>query len=100
MQLASRLADVRPPRYWTDLAQTLERGKFNGIFIADVLGVYNIYGGSGDAALKTGAQISIIDPFLVTSAMAAVTKNLTFGLTHSVTYEHPVSKVSLFDLPA
>lgn len=70
----------------------LERGKFNGVFIADVLGVYDVYGGNGDAALRTGAQISIIDPFLTVSAMAAVTKNLTFGLTHSVTYEHPVSR--------
>ncbi|HGH0781116.1 TPA: 5,10-methylene tetrahydromethanopterin reductase, partial [Staphylococcus pseudintermedius] len=25
-------------KYWTDIAQTLERGLFDGIFIADVLG--------------------------------------------------------------
>src|ERR1700685_1870831 len=33
--------------YWTELAVTLERGVFDGIFIADVLGVYDVY--KGDA---------------------------------------------------
>src|SRR5699024_3006091 len=31
-------------RYWTDLAQLLERGTFDGLFIADVLGTYDVYG--------------------------------------------------------
>ena len=31
--------------YWTGLAKTLERGVFDGIFIADVLGVYDVYKG-------------------------------------------------------
>ncbi|KAI5480573.1 hypothetical protein MNV49_000269 [Pseudohyphozyma bogoriensis] len=83
-------------KYWTDLAQTLERGKFNGVFVADVLGLYDVYEGSGDPALKAGVQVSIIDPFLVVSAMATVTKNLTFGLTHSVTYEQPFTVARRF----
>ena len=29
--------------YWTDLAKILERGKFDGLFIADVLGIYDVY---------------------------------------------------------
>ena len=36
--------------YWTALAQTLERGKFDALFLADVLGVYDVYGGTPDAA--------------------------------------------------
>ena len=36
--------------YWTDLAKTLERGLFDGIFLADVLGVYDVFGDSPDAA--------------------------------------------------
>ena len=35
-------------RYWTDQAQLLERGLFDGMFIADILGVYDIYGGGID----------------------------------------------------
>ena len=34
--------------YWTELAQILERGKFDGLFIADVLGVYDVYHGTAD----------------------------------------------------
>lgn len=32
--------------YWTHLARTAERGVFDGIFIADVLGTYDVYGGN------------------------------------------------------
>ncbi|CAM8773613.1 hypothetical protein NCM_02394 [Burkholderia pseudomallei] len=28
--------------YWSDLARTLERGKFDGIFLADIVGVYDV----------------------------------------------------------
>ena len=42
--------------YWIDLAKTLERGRFDGLFLADVLGVYDVYGGSPDAALRNAAQ--------------------------------------------
>ena len=30
--------------YWTDLARLLERRKFDGLFLADVLGPYEVYG--------------------------------------------------------
>jgi long-chain alkane monooxygenase len=38
--------------YWIDLAKILERGRFDGLFLADVLGVYDVYGNSPDAALR------------------------------------------------
>ena len=31
------------PDYWTELAQLLERGRFDAIFLADVLGAYDVY---------------------------------------------------------
>ena len=31
--------------YWTDQAKLLERGLFDGLFIADIIGVYDVYGG-------------------------------------------------------
>lgn len=34
--------------YWVDLARLLERGKFDGLFIADVLGIHDVLNGSGD----------------------------------------------------
>lgn len=75
--------------YWTDLAMLLERGLFDGVFIADVLGIYDVYQGSPDAALRSAVQVPTNDPLLVVPAMAAVTKNLGFGVTFSLTYEHP-----------
>jgi FMN-dependent oxidoreductase (nitrilotriacetate monooxygenase family) len=75
--------------YWTELARTLERGKFDGVFIADVLGVYDVYDQRPDAALRSAAQVPINDPLLLVSAMASVTRHLGFGITASVSYEHP-----------
>jgi long-chain alkane monooxygenase len=75
--------------YWVELAQILERGKFDGLFIADVLGVYDVYRGNLDAALRHSAQIPVNDPLQLVPAMALVTKHLGFGLTASISFEHP-----------
>ncbi len=75
--------------YWTDLAKLLERGRFDGIFIADVLGTYDVYGGDDTAALRQGAQIPVADPLLLVSAMAGVTTHLGFGITTGTGFEHP-----------
>ncbi|HEU0256529.1 MAG TPA: LLM class flavin-dependent oxidoreductase, partial [Microbacteriaceae bacterium] len=66
-----------------------ESGTFDGIFIADVLGTYDVYGGNNVAAIRNGAQVPVNDPVLLISAMAAVTKNLGFGVTAGTAYEHP-----------
>ncbi|WP_228488977.1 NtaA/DmoA family FMN-dependent monooxygenase [Raineyella fluvialis] len=75
--------------YWTDLARTLERGLFDGLFLADVLGTYDVYGASNEGPLRTGAQVPVNDPILLVSAMAAVTEHLGFGVTAGTAYEHP-----------
>ncbi|MDN7245533.1 LLM class flavin-dependent oxidoreductase [Planococcus shenhongbingii] len=75
--------------YWIELAKLLEKGKFDAIFIADVLGTYDVYKGSRDAAVRQGAQSPVNDPLLVVPLMSAVTKHLGFGVTASVTHEHP-----------
>ena len=83
---ASRYNDIE---YWTHLAQELERGRFDALFIADVVGVYDVYRGSAEAALQDAAQVPVNDPFGAISAMAAVTQNVGFGVTAAVTFEHP-----------
>ncbi|RAU46075.1 MULTISPECIES: LLM class flavin-dependent oxidoreductase [unclassified Pseudomonas] len=75
--------------YWTKLAQLLERGLFDGLFIADIVGVYDVYQNSIDVTLKESIQLPVNDPLLMVSAMAAVTKHLGFGLTANLTYEAP-----------
>lgn len=76
-------------RYWTELARLLEKGFFDGLFIADVLGTYDVYAGTDEAALRQGAQIPVADPLLLVSAMAAATEHLGFGITTGTGFEHP-----------
>jgi FMN-dependent oxidoreductase (nitrilotriacetate monooxygenase family) len=75
--------------YWTDLATTAERGKLDGLFLADIVGVYDVYKGSPAPTIETGAQIPVNDPLIPISAMAFVTKHLGFGVTVNTTYEPP-----------
>ena len=75
--------------YWVELARILEKGKFDALFLADVLGVYDVYQGSSRTALENAVQVPVNDPLMVIPAMAYVTRNLGFGVTCAITYEHP-----------
>lgn len=87
----SQAARYKDLQYWTDLAKLLERGLFDGLFIADVLGTYDVYGGGPAAALRAGTQVPVNDPMLLVSAMAAATRHLGFGVTAATSFEHPYS---------
>ncbi len=84
-----RSVEYKDLEYWTDLAQILERGFFDGIFIADVLGIYDVYPQSAEHALTGAVQVPVNDPLQIVPAMAAVTKHLGFGVTTSISFEHP-----------
>jgi FMN-dependent oxidoreductase (nitrilotriacetate monooxygenase family) len=84
-----RSLDYTSLGYWTDLARLLERGKFDTLFLADSLGVHDIYGGSPDSALRHGVQVPKHEPTVLVSAMAAVTEHLGFGVTANVSFEPP-----------
>ncbi|MDA3452717.1 MULTISPECIES: LLM class flavin-dependent oxidoreductase [Acinetobacter] len=84
-----RSIEYKDLEYWTDLAQILERGFFDGIFIADVLGIYDVYHQSAEHALTGAVQVPVNDPLQIVPAMAAVTKHLGFGVTTSISFEHP-----------
>jgi len=75
--------------YWTELAQLLESGGFDTMFIADTLGPLEVYQGSTDAALRDAIQLPVDDPLPAVSAMAAVTRHLGFGITVSTSYSQP-----------
>lgn len=75
--------------YWTELAQVLEDGGFDGVFLADVVGAYDTFRGGPGTALREGLQIPSNDPLLVIPLMAAVTQRLGFGVTFSTSYEPP-----------
>jgi dimethyl-sulfide monooxygenase len=58
---------------WVELAKLLERGGFDALFLADVLGVYDVWRGSGEAALTDADQVPLGDPVIPLSAMAYAT---------------------------
>jgi FMN-dependent oxidoreductase (nitrilotriacetate monooxygenase family) len=84
-----RSADYRSLDHWVALARLLERGRFDGLFLADVLGVYDVLDGRPDAALRNAVQVPLLDPMLLVPAMAHATTHLGFGVTCNLAYEPP-----------
>jgi long-chain alkane monooxygenase len=84
-----RSRDYRRLDGWIELAKTLERGLFDGLFLADVLGVYDVFGGGPESALSHATQTPVNDPLLLVPAMVAATKHLGFGVTVTLSYEPP-----------
>lgn len=84
--------------FWVSLAQTLDRGGFHAMFVADTLGPYDVYRGpaNADPALASGAQFPVNDPLYAVPAMAAATRNLVYGVTASTTYDAPYALARRF----
>ena len=82
--------------YWVDLARLLERGTFDALFIADVVGLYDVYRQSAAPALVDAAQVPVGDPVVQVSAMAHATEHLGFGITVASTYELPYALARRF----
>ncbi|MCC8931039.1 MULTISPECIES: LLM class flavin-dependent oxidoreductase [Rhizobiaceae] len=84
-----RSMDYNSLAYWTDYARRLEAGLFDGIFLADVVGIYDVLSGSPAPALRGAVQVPVNDPMMLVPAMASVTRHLGFGVTANLTYEQP-----------
>jgi FMN-dependent oxidoreductase (nitrilotriacetate monooxygenase family) len=89
-----RRPDTRQLEYasldpWIELAQILERGRFDALFLADVVGTYDSHRGSRDPAVVEGLQIPVNDPSLLIPALAVSTEHLGFAFTSSVLQDHP-----------
>lgn len=85
---------------WVDLVKLLERGKFDSVFFADVVGVYDDYRGGWETYLREGLQIPNHDPSAIVSALALSTEHLGLVITSSVLQDHPFSfarKISTLD---
>ncbi|KAK7737496.1 hypothetical protein SLS53_006569 [Cytospora paraplurivora] len=97
-QPGNKTADYNKLSFWTNLAQLLDNAGFHAMFIADVLGPYDVYKGPAnvDPVLASGAQFPVNDPLYSVPAMAAVTKNLIFGVTASTTYDAPYALARRF----
>src|SRR5262249_46405211 len=85
----NRSTEYNTIRYWQDLARLAERGKFDGIFLADIVGVYDVYRGGPAPSIVDAVQIPVNDPMMVVPVMAAVTGHIGFGVTPHLTYQPP-----------
>ena len=84
----SMLDDFLTPARYAQYARTLEDAKFDGCFFADLIGIYDIYGGNYDTYVRNGGQISYLDPKVVLPVMAAATSHLGLGITLSTTFHN------------
>ncbi|MBM7097800.1 LLM class flavin-dependent oxidoreductase [Bacillus sp. H-16] len=91
-----RHREYTDPAYWAELARLLEKGKFDAVFFAEVLGVYDTYRQSGSPSIRDGLQVPAIDASYVVPFMASVTEHLSFAITVSTTYEQPFTNARKF----
>lgn len=85
----SRQPAYLDPQTWIDLAQLLERGCFDTLFLADVLAPYEVYRGNRDAAVAEGMQFPTGDPSVLIPLLAYHTEHLGFTYTQNILQEHP-----------
>ncbi|WP_437882356.1 LLM class flavin-dependent oxidoreductase [Pseudomonas sp. LRF_L74] len=81
--------DYTRPAFWKDLARTLERGGFDSIFLADVVGVHDLYRGGYQTSVTHAMQTPGGDPSVLIPLMSAVTEHLGFVFTQSILQEPP-----------
>lgn len=75
--------------YWVELAGILERGKFDGLFLADTLGMVDGLESDPGITLREAVQAPMNDPLLLVSAMAHATRHLGFGVTANLSHAYP-----------
>jgi len=75
--------------YWVELGQLLEKGRFDSVLLADVLGQYDVYRQSVAPSLQHAIQAPINDPTYLVPIISQATKHLGITVTVSTTYEHP-----------
>ncbi len=69
---------------WVELATILEKGCFDALFLADVIGTYDVFRGGADTSMIEAMQIPVNDPAMLIPAMAHATEHLGFAYTSSV----------------
>jgi long-chain alkane monooxygenase len=89
----NRLEALGSLKLWQELAQTMERGLFDGMFFADTPGVFDRYRDSHEDAARYGVCWPSHDPVVLLSALAASTTHLGLATTMSTTAYKPWSIV-------
>ncbi|MCM0621138.1 NtaA/DmoA family FMN-dependent monooxygenase [Nocardioides bruguierae] len=81
--------DWADPALWIDLAQALERARFDFIIIEDSSYMPDTYGGTSEAYLKTATATPKMDPSVLAPLMSHATKKIGIVPTMSVSEHHP-----------
>lgn len=77
------------PAWYERTAAVLEQGRFDALFFADVLGLYDYYNGSFATQLGKGGALSLLDPLPILAMMARATRHIGLGATLSTTFHQP-----------
>ena len=64
------------PEHPLELAQILEKGCFDSLFLADVVGVYDSYRGGPETSIIEGMQTSVNDPAFLKIARKQFSKEI------------------------
>ena len=88
--------DILSPTRYEHIARVLEAGKFDSLFFADVLGLYDLYEGKYDTMVGRGGQVCLLDPAVILPMMARVTSRIGLGTTYSSTFNHPYQIARMF----
>ncbi|PTL72127.1 LLM class flavin-dependent oxidoreductase [Rathayibacter caricis DSM 15933] len=75
--------------FWVETARTLERGVFDAIFFADVVGTYGAVGASLEVNAREGLQLPTNDPSILLAALIGSTEHLGLAMTSSILQAHP-----------
>lgn len=77
------------PEWYEHIARVLEKGCFDCLFFADVLGIYDYYNKSFATTIGKGGALSLLDPLPILAMMARVTRHIGLGATLSTTFHNP-----------
>jgi FMN-dependent oxidoreductase (nitrilotriacetate monooxygenase family) len=82
--------DLLSAEYYRNLGRLLEEGRFDMVFLADILAVPDRLGDSLDSQLRYGALGALrLDPLVVLSIIAGATKHIGLAGSLSATYFEP-----------
>ena len=89
MPRAYRGFNYAQPAFWEHLARTLDRGCIDMLFFADMYGVYDVFEGKADAAVKYAIQFPLHDPAPLVPLITRSSTGLGVGISVSTTYVPP-----------
>ena len=84
-----RQADFDDLEHWVRLARTLERGRFDAVFLADAIAHHGPRHRGGYRPFEGDPQAPGHDPSVLAGAIAYVTDHLGIAFTASSLHEHP-----------